>query len=199
MVGAWNNNRAHYRCKLTVADAHLAAAGHPASIYVGEDKIVDRLDDWLGHLFSPVQRQETIDALHDAGEDPTTAARRRAIQDQLRSCDDRLTKYRAALEAGTDPTVVAGWVAEVTAQRTRWEIEMNRAHGRPRLTKEQVGSLVDQMAGIADLLQKAHPADRAEIYNQLGLRLTYRNKERLVIAEAQPESAWSYLGVRGGT
>ena len=42
MVGSWNNGRAHYRCKLTLADAALARAGHPSTVYVREDKIVDR-------------------------------------------------------------------------------------------------------------------------------------------------------------
>jgi hypothetical protein len=35
-------------------------------------------------------------------------------------------RYRTALEAGADPTVVANWIAEVTAERARCTIEMER-------------------------------------------------------------------------
>jgi hypothetical protein len=41
------------------------------------------------------------------------------------------------------------------------------------MTKAQVTALVDQMASIARLLQGAGPNDRAEVYRQLGVRLTY--------------------------
>ena len=75
MEGSWNNNRAHYRCQVKPADIALAAAGHPASIYVREDKIVDRIDDWLQGLFSPQTRERTIDTLYRAGEDPAATAR----------------------------------------------------------------------------------------------------------------------------
>jgi site-specific DNA recombinase len=56
MAGSWNNGRAHYRCKLTTADTQLAHSGHAPSIYVREDKILDRLDHWLADLFTPARR-----------------------------------------------------------------------------------------------------------------------------------------------
>jgi site-specific DNA recombinase len=97
MVGAWNHHRAHYRCKLTAADTPLRAAGHPSSIYVREDKIIDRLDEWLSDLFTPHHRDQTIEALHQAAQDPTTITRRQTVTEKLNSCTDRLAKYRAAL------------------------------------------------------------------------------------------------------
>jgi hypothetical protein len=47
--------------------------------------------------------------------------------------------------------VVSSWIAEVSAERTRMEIELHRIEGR-RMTKAQVTALVDQMAGITRLL-----------------------------------------------
>jgi hypothetical protein len=35
----------------------------------------------------------------------------------LADCQRRLDRYRAALEAGTDPAIVQQWIAEVTATR----------------------------------------------------------------------------------
>jgi hypothetical protein len=64
MDGSWNNQCNHYRCKLTAADTPLAAAGHPPSVYVREDKILDRLDPWPDDLFAVSRRAGTIEALH---------------------------------------------------------------------------------------------------------------------------------------
>ena len=36
-----------------------------------------------------------------------------------------------------------------------------------------VATLVDQLTSVTALLQRADPRDRAEVYAQLGLRLTY--------------------------
>jgi hypothetical protein len=47
----------------------------------------------------------------------------------------------------------------------------------------------------------ADPADKAEIYTQLGLRLVYQPGDRLVRAEAHinPAQHWQFESVRGGT
>ena len=48
---------------------------------------------------------------------------REAAISRLRSCEERLSRYRAALEAGADPVIVPGWIAEVRAERLRHEID----------------------------------------------------------------------------
>jgi site-specific DNA recombinase len=128
-------------------------------------------------LFGPQQREQTIEALHSAGEDPATMARRPAMSQKLSTCDDRLAKYRAALEAGTDPAIVSGWIAEVAAERARYKIELARAEGQTRLTRDQIATIVDHLASLTKLLGDADPADRTEVYRQLGLRLTYQNEK----------------------
>jgi hypothetical protein len=188
MIGAWNNMCAHYRCKVTAADARLAAGGHPPSVYVREDRIVARLDAWLNELFGPRELGRTIDAIADADHDPSVSARLSAVHTQLMSSDERLRRYRTAMEAGADPTVVASWIAEVTAERARCTIEMDRVAGKRRMSREEIKTVVDQMADLTALLRRADPRDRATIYNELGLRLTYRHRDRLVIAETQTAS-----------
>ena len=39
----------------------------------------------------------------------------------MKNCDQRLTNYRQALEAGAEATVVAGWMAEVQGERLQAE------------------------------------------------------------------------------
>ena len=100
---------------------------------------------------------------------------------------------------GIDLATVSTWIAEFTAERTRHEIDLARLEGHPRLTRDQIAALVEQMASLAALLDQADPPDRAEVYQQLDLRLTYQNDKRLVVAETRPNQAYTKNGVRGGT
>ncbi len=47
-------------------------------------------------------------------------------------CDAKLAGYRAALEAGADPTLVAGWIAETQAERRLAEQRDKRTANRRR-------------------------------------------------------------------
>jgi hypothetical protein len=95
----------------------------------------------------------------------------------IAECDHKLRRYRAALEAGADPTVVAAWIAAATSERGHAQAELDR-HGkrRPathRLTRDQIAALVATVGDALAVLRDADPADKAEVYRQLGLRLTY--------------------------
>jgi site-specific DNA recombinase len=98
-----------------------------------------------------------------------------------------------------DLDTVSAWIAEVKAERTRHEIDLARLNGQTRVTREQVAALVEHMAHLTTLLDQADPRDRAEVYTQLGLRLTYQNDKRLILVQTQPDQACTKLGVRGGT
>jgi hypothetical protein len=50
------NGHAHYRCTLKAPDHALAVAGHPRTVYLREDKIVEQLDAWLGQSFEPARK-----------------------------------------------------------------------------------------------------------------------------------------------
>jgi site-specific DNA recombinase len=65
-------------------------------------------------------------------------AARRSVAD----CDQRLAKYRAGLEAGMDPGLVAQWTAEVRAQRLRAEQRLRPPPEERRLTEAEIAQLV---------------------------------------------------------
>ena len=50
-------------------------------------------------------------------------------------------------------------------------------------------TLVEAMAGIAAILRQADPTDKAEVYRQLGIKLTYKPGLRLIQAEASPSGS----------
>jgi site-specific DNA recombinase len=199
MQGTWNNGRAHYRCVVSGEHATAARPDHPKAVYIREDQIVGPLDRWLSQVFDPEHLDATVEALEAASEDPGLEARRETARRAIRHCDDRLTKYRAALDAGVDPVVVGQWITEVQGERLHAEVALQRAKGSDRMSKQQITSLVAQLGDIMATLKRADPADKAEVYAQLGLRLTFDPERRVVAAEARPADPCTKRRVRGGT
>ncbi len=155
------------------------------------------LDRWLLSAFSPTALPHTIQTLveaQDDGHDEERAARAADAQRIITDCDQRLVRYRAALEAGTDPALIAGWTAEVNAKRAAAQTQLRSATGgSTRMTADEINTIVTALGNILHVLRDADPADKAKIYAGVGLRLTYQPGQNKVIAEAQP-SAIMYEG-----
>jgi site-specific DNA recombinase len=102
----------------------------------------------------------------------------------------RLARYRAALDAGADPTVVQQWITEVQAEKAVAQAELrDRAGGRRVMTADEIKIIIDAIPGIAAVLGRADPADKSEVYRQPGLRLTYEPGPRMMKAEARPSGS----------
>ncbi len=182
MEGSWNHHRSHYRCKLKAADTDLARTGHPRTVYVREDKILPHLDAWLDDLFSPSRRQKTVDLLLAAAEDPALEARRQALREQVTVCEGKLRRYREALEAGTDPVMIAEWTREITAERAGLELALVDLDPSTRVTRSDLLKAVEQLSTVSQMLKKkAEPQDRCDLYVQLGLHLSYEDENRLIL------------------
>ena len=61
------------------------------------------------------------------------------------------------------------------------------------MTREEITNLVKALGDVMNVLGEADPADKAEVYRQLGLTLTCDPAARRVKAEARPESIM-YVG-----
>jgi hypothetical protein len=56
--------------------------------------------------------------------------------------------------------------------------------GARRMSREEITALVDEVADAVAVLRQADPADKAEVYRQLGVRLTYHPETQTVSAQA---------------
>ncbi len=170
---------------------------HPHSVYVREEQIVPRLDAWLARAFAPDRLADTVHTLADAQvdeHDESNAARIADAKRIMSDCDRRLARYRAALEAGTDPALIAGWTAEVTATRVAAQAQIRQAaQTTGRMTPDEINTLVTALGSIVTVLRDADPLDKAELYARVGLQLTYQPNQKKIIAEARP-SAIMYEG-----
>jgi site-specific DNA recombinase len=198
MQGSWNNEKPHYRCIYPTEYGLANATAHPRSVYLREEQVIPTLDRWLMQAFAPSRLPHTVAAMANAQDeerDTELAVRAAEARRIITDCDQRLARYRAALEAGTDPTLVARWTAEVTATRAAAQTELRAATGTKstRMTADEINGLVASLGTMLTVLRDADPQDKAKIYNGIGLRLTYQPAGQKVIAEARP-SAIMYEG-----
>jgi site-specific DNA recombinase len=117
MQGQWNHGRPYYRCKYP-SDYPIDEVRHPKSIYVREEAILPGLDGWLASLFDEEHSDKTCEVLAGSdGFEPPDHDRQAALRGQIRSCDQRLERYRALLDEGEALATVAEWIAEVERER----------------------------------------------------------------------------------
>jgi len=157
--------------------AEYAAASdfeHPRSVYLREVEVVGRLDNWLAELFSPANLDHTCRTLATVSRSDPAGDQRRAAQQILADCQRRLDRYRAALEAGTDPAIVQQWIAEVTATRAAAEVQLRDSPTAPDgLSAEQIQGPIEQAGRLVDALDESDPALRAQLYEELGINGVY--------------------------
>jgi site-specific DNA recombinase len=67
------------------------------------------------------------------------------------------------------------------------------------MTKDQIATIVAELSDLFAVIRHSDPADKAEIYARLGLRLTYKPQNRTIRAEAHigTDSHWQFDSVRG--
>lgn len=201
MQGQRSNGEAYYRCRYAQEYALATTVDHPRNVYLRERELLSALDAALAWALAPARRADTIAAMAAHQGEPATHQLIQA-RAQLAACDTKLARHRAVLEAGADPKVVAGWLAEVEHDRQRWLAVLNRPESKaPSMSQEQIADLVEELGGLVAVLPEADPADRSTIYQQLGLRLVYHPHKQTVRIQAQPESTQygKTVCVRGGT
>ncbi len=140
-------------------------------------------------IFHPDQIEHSLTTLETARPDNTPAlgsARR-----ELAQLDKKMARYREALEAGTDPILVAEWTTDVQRKRqlaTDRIIALQADEQSNRtLTRAEIETLIESLGGMADILGRADASEKLELYRQLGLKLTYDHTARSVVAEVDPQ------------
>jgi site-specific DNA recombinase len=186
MQGSWNNGKSHYRCTFLSQYAAKNKISHPTSVYLREELLLAKLDAWLARKLDPVAFTSALRA-YEAGR-PGEPQPDQSAQQEIAEYDAKLRQHRAALEAGADPVLVTSWMKETQARRALAEARLKKPAARRRMTEEEITGLVTEMGSIMRALEDADPADKAEIYQRLGLTLTYHPQEKRVAAEARPNS-----------
>ncbi|MEV0157724.1 hypothetical protein AB0H57_28955 [Micromonospora sp. NPDC050686] len=111
-------------------------------------------------------------------------------------------RYRAALDAGADPAVVAGWIAETRAERQRAAqrhhtplVEQPRTPARP--SGKQIIAIVEELGNLVTALRDATPEHKLQVYRALGLHLSYTPETQTMRASVDLAAhRWDSVRVR---
>lgn len=185
LQGATSNGRTYHRCKFGAEYATAAKFEHPTSVNLREDDLLPPIDEWLASIFDEAHIDETCAAMAVVA-DVDIAIGTVAAEATIRDCERKLSRYRAALEADTDPVVVAGWIKQVTAERSAAQAAIAAArHGAGEIVSaEELRDAVEEIGGLVPLLKVSDPPLRARFYEEVGLQATYDPKARAVDIEA---------------
>jgi hypothetical protein len=159
---------------------------HRQTIYVREDAVVPKLDALLARWFDPDHIDETVEQLLAAvGPTDEDTAGVDAAQRQLVECDASLVKYRAAIDNGADPTVVAAWISETQGDRLAALREI--ADARPVFADEDgMRAMLGALGPMADVFSRADSEKKARLYADLGITMTHDAARDVVTVEARP-------------
>ncbi|MEH0985338.1 hypothetical protein [Micromonospora sp. CPCC 205556] len=93
-------------------------------------------------------------------------------------------------------------IAQTQAERARAEADLHANAGITprRMSRAEITALVTALGDITTVLRDADLADKAEVYRQLGLRLTYQPETQTVRAAVNLSAHRGVMVcVRGGT
>jgi site-specific DNA recombinase len=189
MSGKWNNDQAYYLCRFPAEYALANRVSHPKNVYLREADVLGRVDDWFAEIFAPANLDATLDTLAEQAaqlDDPAARARAEAASARIANYDAQIGRYRASLDAGGDPAVIGPWIAETQTQKVTAQAEIRTATGRRQLSRDDIAAIVAAFTDLAQVVREADPADKADLYAQLKLTLTYQPDQRLVEATVKP-------------
>jgi site-specific DNA recombinase len=181
-----------YRCELGKSRSVPAElAGHPPTVYLREDAVTPRLDEWIASLADPE------DLAREQDSDLAATARHAALQRQLSDANRKVGALIAAVESGVAVADLTAALRRRTAERDELKARLERVE-RPRaMSAAQISELANELGGLSTVLSDATAAERAEVYASLGLRLDYDPHQRRVKATADLSRVAGC--VRGGT
>jgi len=185
MSGKWNNDQAYYLSRFPIEYALANHITHPKNVYLREADMLGQVDDWLAEMFAPANIDATLDVLAGQAaqlEDPATRDKTEAARARIAEYDAQISRYRASLDAGGDPAVIGPWIAETQARKVTAQAEIRTATGRRPLSRDDIAAFAD----LPQVVREADPADKAELYAQLNLTLTYQPDQRLAEATVKP-------------
>ncbi len=190
----------YYRCRYGDEYAESAHLTHPRNVYLREDDIVPHLDAWLDELFAPDRIDDTLDILLDPEPDTQATRLRARLERDLRNCDQQITKCRALLDDDVDLSTVSSWLKEAIANRQIAERRLDalrRETANTLADRKIVRTALSEIGGLTDLLASGDPAERAHVYDAVGISGTYEPQVNRLILTTHPVGHMVRVG--GGT
>ncbi|GFG99427.1 hypothetical protein MTIM_53060 [Mycobacterium timonense] len=149
-----------YRCELGKSRSVPAdLSDHPRTVYLREDEVTARLDEWIATLADPADLARGQDA------DPVAGAGYAALRRQLSEANAKVAALVTAVESGVAVEDLTVALRRRTAERDELKVRLEQAE-RPRvMTAAQISELVENWAGCQQCLVR-QPGRNALRYTQ---------------------------------
>jgi DNA invertase Pin-like site-specific DNA recombinase/predicted DNA-binding protein (UPF0251 family) len=184
--------RVLYRCELGKSrSVPVELSDHPRTVYLREDEVTLRLDEWIATLADPEELARGQEADAEAGVGYA------ALRRQLSEANSKVAALVTAVESGVAVEDLTAALRRRTAERDELKARLERAERPCVMSAAQISELVEELVGLSAILGKATGAERAQVYASLGLRLDYDPQLRRVTATADLSRVAGR--VRGGT
>ncbi|WP_433797623.1 hypothetical protein [Actinoplanes sp. CA-252034] len=189
MVGNPNHGRLYYRCTASRDFVRQHRISHPPALYLREDQITTPIDRFLREELTGTALTDNIRRVAEAQYRAALAAHDTAgeidrLRQDIADADSKISRYRATLDAGGDPELIADWIRETTAIKKAAQSRLGLTEAPPqRMTAHQIDTIAEAFNDLFRLLRDADPRDKAELYSRIGLRMTYKPGLETLIAE----------------
>jgi site-specific DNA recombinase len=181
-----------YRCELGKSRSVPAElADHPPTVYLREDAVTPRLDEWIASLANPE------DLAREQDSDLAATARHAALRRRLNDANRKVAVLIEAVESGVAVADLTAALRRRTAERDELKASLERVERPHAMSAAQISELAEELGGLFTVLSDATAAERAEVYASLDLHLDYDPHQRRVKATADLSRVAGR--VRGGT
>ena len=196
MQGQWNHGRAYYRCKYPERLPRRRRRPPQERLREGSRRRT-RSRRLARRRCSTTSTSTTPARCSQASPSPTPTPNnaKPTLREAIKECDRKIERYRKLLDQDGDVAIAAKWITEVHRERRALEAQLGYQIPGGKMTKDQVKALVAALRDIVDVLTDAEPADKAELYEELGVTLTY-NPGGTVAVKAHP--VWGKRTCRRG-
>lgn len=192
----------YYRCNArTLVPGSATALAHPPQVYLREDLVTPAVNRWIGQVFDPLNRDETVKTLLAAGDSSDRHLRHVAVQrDRIAAAEVAMERLRRAFDAGWDPAELREQYNAAAAEKRSAEKALAATQNDQGMSRQELESHVDRLGDLTRALDRADREQLTELYAALRLSLRYDHIEKTVDVEVDPlADRVAKLCVRGGT
>jgi hypothetical protein len=148
----------------TLAPGSPVLANHPAAVYLREDSVRDRLNEWRLPVRSE-NRDSTVKALIGSQTRPKRASVDRELaRKRLTDAESRLARFTAAIKAGIDPAALVEETNQAQPDRAAAQAALNNAPDPDAITEAEVYAMIDSLGDVGAAINSGKTESLAETY-----------------------------------
>jgi hypothetical protein len=176
----------YYRCAArSIVPGSPILDTHPKNVYLPEAAVLEAINGWIGSVFDPARRDETVQQMLGAAGQPGNS-QAAAAERALAEAETTLRRLQTAIEAGADPAALVDPLNRAQERVMAAGLERDGAPSPRTLGRAEVEAMLDYLGDVGAAFKRATPEKLAELYTTLSLELIYHPDDRLVDVAIRP-------------